>query len=141
MAVIQGTAEFQLNCSTTSKAQRLKVLIAEDEDVTRFLLEASLTNWGHDTLLARDGEQAKAILQCGGINICILDWDMPRIDGVVLCQWIRTMPLMPKPHVIMLTSRKEPAHIQLALQAGANEYLVKPFKGPELRKLLSAISA
>ena len=124
----------------TSKAQRLKVLIAEDEDVTRFLLEASLTNWGHDAMVVPDGERAKAILQRGGIDVCILDWDMPRIDGVVLCRWIRTAPLMPKPHVIMLTSRKEPAHIQLGLQAGANDYLVKPFKGPELRKLLSAIS-
>lgn len=129
-----------MNSGVTAKAQRLKVLIAEDEDVTRLLLEASVTNWGHDALLAADGEQAKAILQRGGINVCILDWDMPRIDGVVLCRWIRTAPLTPKPHVIMLTSHKEPGHIQLGLQAGANDYIVKPFNRPQLRKLLSAIS-
>jgi DNA-binding response OmpR family regulator len=125
---------------TTGKAQRLKILIAEDEDVTRFLLEASLTNWGHDVLLAPDGERAKAILQRGGINVCILDWDMPGIDGVALCRWIRTATLTPEPYVIVLTSRKEPESIQQGLQAGANDYMVKPCNRPRLRKLLSAIS-
>jgi DNA-binding response OmpR family regulator len=140
VATSQGTAEIQMNSGATGKLQRLKILIAEDEDVTRLLLEASLTNWGHDALLAPDGEEAKAIMERGGIDVCILDWDMPRIDGVALCRWIRTAPLTPKPHVIMLTSRKDPGYIQLGLEAGANDYIVKPCNRPHLRKLLSAIS-
>jgi two-component system chemotaxis response regulator CheY len=118
--------------------QRLKVLIAEDEEVSRRLLEASLTNWGHDPMLASDGEQARTALRAGGIDVCILDWEMPKVDGVELCRWIRSARLTPIPHVILLTSRKDPSHIQTARQAGANDYLVKPVNRKNLRDRLAA---
>lgn len=129
-----------MNSCSTSKAQRLRILIAEDEDVSRRLMEASLTNWGHDAMLASDGAQAQAILQNGGIDVCILDWEMPEMDGVDLCRWIRTTPLTPKPYIILLTSRKEPRQVQIGLEAGANDYIVKPFDRKQLRERLSVIS-
>jgi CheY-like chemotaxis protein len=119
--------------------QRLKVLIAEDEAVSRHLMEASLTNWGHEAMLAADGEQARAILRGGGVDVCILDWEMPKIDGVELCRWIRTANLTPIPYVILLTARKEPGQIETGLQAGANDYLVKPVDRAQLRTRLAVI--
>lgn len=129
-----------MNPCSTSNAQRLRILIAEDEDVSRRLMEASLTNWGHDAMLASDGAQAQAILKNGGIDVCILDWEMPEIDGIDLCRWIRTSPLTPKPYIILLTSRREPSQVQIGLEAGANDYIVKPFDRKQLRERLSVIS-
>lgn len=128
-----------MSLSTTSKAKRLRILIAEDEDVTRLLMEASLTNWGHDATIACDGAEAQAILQRGGIDVCILDWEMPKIDGVDLCRWIQQFPLTPKPYIILLTSRKDPRQIQIGLEAGANDYIVKPFDRNRLRERLEVI--
>jgi DNA-binding response OmpR family regulator len=130
---------MNLGSSTAGSVQKLKILIAEDEDASRHLMEASLTNWGHDAMVASDGEQAQAILQKGGIEVCILDWEMPRIDGVNLCRWIQQTLLTPRPYIILLTSRKEPGQIQVGLEAGANDYIVKPFNRRQLRERLSEI--
>jgi DNA-binding response OmpR family regulator len=119
---------------------KFKILIAEDEAVSLRLMEASLTNWGHEAISADDGEQAREILRAGGIHICILDWEMPGISGIELCRWIRDAHLVPEPHVILLTGRKEPEHIQAGYAAGANDYIVKPFNRNELRARILAVT-
>ena len=119
--------------------QKFKILIAEDETVSLRLMEASLTNWGHEAISANNGEQAREILRAGGIDICILDWEMPGVSGIELCQWIRAAQLVPEPHIILLTSRKEPEHIQEGYAAGANDYIVKPFNRNELRARILAL--
>ncbi|HEV2991501.1 MAG TPA: response regulator [Candidatus Angelobacter sp.] len=122
------------------KMQKFKILIAEDESVSRHLMEASLTNWGHEAISTDNGEQAREILHAGGIHICILDWEMPGISGIELCRWIRTAHLFPEPHVILLTGRKEPEHIQEGYAAGANDYIVKPFNRNDLRARILAVT-
>lgn len=120
--------------------QKFKILIAEDEAVSRRLMEASLTNWGHEAISADNGERAQEFLQAGGIHICILDWEMPGISGIELCRWIRNAHLVPEPHIILLTSRREPEHIKAGYAAGANEYIVKPFDRNELRARILAVT-
>ncbi len=115
---------------------KLKILIAEDETVSLRLMEASITNWGHQAVSTSNGEKAQEILRAGGIDVCILDWEMPGISGIELCRWIRTAQLVPDPHIILLTSRKEPEHFQEGYAAGANDYMVKPFNRNELRALI-----
>jgi DNA-binding response OmpR family regulator len=118
----------------------LRVLIAEDESVSRRLLQASLTKWGCDVVSTVDGEDACAALLAGGIDVCILDWEMPRMTGVEVCQWLRTADLKPAPHVILLTSKKEPDDIQAGYEAGADDYFIKPFHGDELRSRISQVT-
>jgi DNA-binding response OmpR family regulator len=120
--------------------QRFKILIAEDETVSRYLMEASLTNWGHEAVVADDGEQALNLLQAGGIHICILDWEMPKVSGIELCRWIRGAHLTPEPHVILLTGRKETEHIQAGYAAGANDYIIKPFNREDLRTRILSLT-
>src|SRR5205807_2609595 len=119
---------------------KLKILIVEDETVSLRLMEASLTNWGHQAVSADNGERAQAILRDGGIDVCILDWEMPGISGIELCRWIRSAHLVPEPHIILLTSRREPEHIKAGYAAGANEYIVKPFNRNELRARILAVT-
>src|SRR5689334_9112647 len=97
---------------------RLKILIAEDDSVSLRLMEASVTNWGHEAASAQDGEQAKTLLRTGGFHVCILDWEMPKVDGIELCRWIRSAALTPAPYIIMLSSRKELEHIRAGYNAG-----------------------
>ena len=119
--------------------EKLKVLIAEDDAVSRRLMEASLTNWGHEAVCANDGEQARALLQAGGVHICIVDWEMPRVNGIELCQWIRFAHLAPSPYIIMVTCRREQEHIHAAYTAGVHDFISKPFNRDELRLRISQL--
>ncbi len=116
---------------------RLKILIAEDEPVSLRLMEASLTIWGYDAVSAKDGEEAQTLLQAGGIHICIIDWEMPRMNGIELCKWIRASCFSPDPYVVMLTSLKEPEHIQAGYAAGADTFISKPFDRNALRSRIA----
>jgi DNA-binding response OmpR family regulator len=119
---------------------RLKILIAEDEPVSLRLMEASLTIWGYDAVSAKDGKEAQALLLAGGIHICIVDWEMPNMNGIELCKWIRTNCFAPKPYIMMLTSRKEPEHIQAGYAAGADSFVSKPFDRAVLRSRIASVA-
>ena|ERR1051326_3311721 len=118
----------------------MKILIAEDEAVSRHLMEASVSNWGHEAVCAENGASAQELLKQGGIHVCILDWEMPKMTGIDLCRWIRAAHLNPNPHVILLTGRKEPKHIQEGYAAGADDYISKPFNRNELRVRILALA-
>jgi two-component system chemotaxis response regulator CheY len=119
---------------------RLKVLIAEDDPVSLRLMEASVTNWGHEAVSCQDGQQAKTLLRAGGFHLCILDWEIPKINGIDLCQWIRSARLTPEPYVIMLSSRKELEHAQAGYKAGVDSYMGKPFDRNVLRNRIFTIA-
>lgn len=119
--------------------RKFRILIAEDDAVSLRLMEASITNWGHQAVSANNGEQGQELLRAGGIDVCILDWEMPGISGIELCRWIRSARLDPDPYIILLTSRKEPEHFQEGYAAGANDYMVKPFNRNELRTRILAL--
>lgn len=100
-------------------------------------MEASLTIWGYEAVSAKDGAEALALLQAGGINICIIDWEMPRMNGIELCQWIRANCFSPEPYVVMLTNRNEPEHIQAGYAAGVDTFISKPFDRASLRSKIA----
>lgn len=112
----------------------MKVLIADDETVSRRLLERALTRWEYEVVTATDGEQAWALLQQPDPpSIVVLDWLMPRLDGIEICRRVRAHPQLGSVYIILLTSRTSKEDIVEGLEAGADDYVTKPFDTSELR--------
>jgi two-component system, cell cycle response regulator len=112
----------------------MKVLIADDEAVSRRLLEASLRRWGYDVIVANDGFEAARILRSPDApKLAILDWLMPGIDGVQLCREIRQQKQEPYTYILLLTGRRAKCDVIEGLEAGADDYVVKPFDTEELK--------
>jgi sigma-B regulation protein RsbU (phosphoserine phosphatase) len=112
----------------------MRVLIAEDDPVSRRLLEATLSAFGFEVILAANGAQAWAVLQGEDPpSLAILDWMMPEIDGVEICRRVRQLPTATPPYLILLTAKSEKTDVVIGLDAGANDYLTKPFDRSELR--------
>ena len=112
----------------------MKVLIAEDDTVSRRLLEATLMRWGYEVVVASDGVEAWEALQGDDApSLAILDWMMPGMDGLELCRRIRKMPNSTPPYLILLTAKGRRADLVTGLEAGANDYVTKPFNREELR--------
>jgi sigma-B regulation protein RsbU (phosphoserine phosphatase) len=115
-----------------------RILIAEDDAVSCKVLEATLTKWGYEVVVTRDGEQAWKVLQNDDAPpIAILDWMMPGTDGVEVCRRVRMLPRTPAPYVILLTAKGTKEDIVTGLEAGADDYLIKPFDRAELRARLN----
>lgn len=112
----------------------MKILIAEDDAVSRRLLEATLEKFGHEVVVAEDGAEAWAVLQSANApRLAILDWMMPEIDGVEICRRLRQVPDTTPPYLILLTAKSSKEDVVTGLDAGANDYLTKPFDRAELR--------
>jgi diguanylate cyclase (GGDEF)-like protein len=117
----------------------VKVLIADDEIISRSVLEAMLRKWGHEVVCAADGLEAEKILHAENApRLAILDWMMPGKDGVHLCRELRSWAGRPYTYVFVLTAKGDRAHLLQALDAGADDYLIKPFDPAELRARLKA---
>ena len=115
----------------------MKILVAEDDVVTRRLLETHLLSWGYEVRLANDGTEALHVLaESPGPNIALLDWQMPEIDGLEVCRIIRAKPRPQPVYVILLTTLVGRQNIVQGLQAGADDYIAKPFDREELRARL-----
>ena len=112
----------------------MKTLIAEDDSVSRRLLQAALQKWGYDVTVTTQGREAwEAIQQPGAPSLLILDWLMPELDGVEICRRIRASEALKSSYVILLTSRGSKEDIVEGLEAGADDYVTKPFDHGELR--------
>jgi two-component system cell cycle response regulator len=117
----------------------LKILIAEDDPVSRRLLEATLNKWGYSVITCVDGQMAwQALQQPDAPSLAILDWMMPEMDGVQVCREVRKRPTEPYIYLILLTAKNQKADIIAGLAAGADDYIVKPFDANELRMRLRA---
>jgi phosphoserine phosphatase RsbU/P len=122
----------------------MRILIAEDERITRMTLARQLTSWGHEVTAAEDGQQAWERLSApdaAEFDIVITDWEMPRVSGVELVRRIREEPRRSAAtytYVILLTSRSEKADIVKGIEAGADDFVSKPFDRDELRVRLLA---
>lgn len=112
----------------------MKILVADDSLTVRRRLETLLVAWGHEVVATKDGEETWRLL-CGGAvpPIVILDWVMPEPDGVELCKRIRETPALRQTYVLMLTGMSNPEDIVAGLNAGANDFIIKPFNEPELQ--------
>ena len=111
----------------------MRILIAEDERITRATLERQLRNWGHEVVATEDGEQAWQAFDAGNFDIVITDWEMPRLSGVDLVRRIRASARVLYTYVIILTSRSDKADVVDGIEAGADDYVAKPFDREELR--------
>jgi sigma-B regulation protein RsbU (phosphoserine phosphatase) len=115
----------------------MKILIAEDDPVSRRLLEATLERFGYEVAVATDGAEAWTALQRDDAPpLAILDWMMPELDGVEICRRVREIPTSTPPYLILLTAKTERGDVVAGLDAGANDYLKKPFDRGELRARL-----
>jgi diguanylate cyclase (GGDEF)-like protein len=116
----------------------MKVLIAEDDLTSRTILTAILKKWGHDPIITEDGNAAwDALQQPDAPKLVLLDWNMPGMDGLEICQRLRKIGSINPPYVILLTGRKEKADIVQGLEAGANDYVTKPYDRDELQARVS----
>lgn len=112
----------------------MKVLIADDDRITRKLLKSHLTEWGHETIERSDGQEAWEVLQDEDApQFAILDWMMPGIKGIDVCRMVRSQDKDFYRYVVLLTSRGGKEDIVEGLEAGADDYIVKPFEPNELK--------
>ncbi|UFS69965.1 diguanylate cyclase [Geomonas sp. RF6] len=112
----------------------MKILIAEDEPAFRRLLTDVLIKWGYEVVVTKDGAEAWHILNSDDApKLAILDWMMPGIDGPELCRRIRRRAHGVYTYVMLLTSQQGDKDLVTGMEAGADDYLTKPFRVSELR--------
>ena len=111
----------------------LRILVAEDNAVSRRVLESILLLYGMQVVTANDGAAAVRVLQEDDPpQLVILDWDMPLLGGLEICRWIRSVPALRYTYVMLLTAKDSPDDLVTGLQAGANDYITKPYNRAEL---------
>ncbi|MEP6706770.1 MAG: response regulator [Pyrinomonadaceae bacterium] len=112
----------------------MKILIAEDDPVSRRILEATLVNWGYEVSVNLDGRQAwEALQREDAPTLAILDIMMPGMDGLEICRKVRQLPNATPPYLILLSAMSGKEQVVRGIRAGANDYLTKPFHREELR--------
>jgi phosphoserine phosphatase RsbU/P len=111
----------------------MRILIADDDDVSRLELEALLSRDGHEVLAVPDGARAWEALRGGDPpRVAVLDWLMDEMDGVEVCRRVSADPALRDVYLILLTSRAGRGHVLEGLRAGASDYVTKPFDRDEL---------
>ncbi len=111
----------------------MKILFAEDEQTSYMILEAILRKWGYTPVGVNDGRAAWEILQKPDApKMVILDWNMPEMDGPDICCQLREKESANPPYIILLTGRSEKSDIVQGLDAGANDFISKPYNNEEL---------
>jgi DNA-binding response OmpR family regulator len=120
---------------------KTRILVAEDDPVSRILIETRLTKWGYEAVLTNDGAEAMAVLRRPDApSLAILDGSMPNMDGLEICRRVREAGTMI--YIILLTARGSKEDIIEGLRAGADDYLVKPFHAEELQaRILTGLRA
>lgn len=108
----------------------MKVLIADDDKISRLVVKNLLNSLGYEVLEAEDGERAWQVLQEEAIQLLVLDWVMPKIEGPELCRRLRSSKGEDY-YIIVLTGRNSSEDIVAGLQAGADDYITKPFQPQE----------
>ena len=118
----------------------MKILIVDDFSTMRRIIKNLLRDLGfNNTAEADDGSTALPILQAGGIDFLVTDWNMPGMSGLELLQNVRSDPALAKLPVLMVTAEAKREQIILAAQAGVNGYVVKPFTAAVLKEKIEKI--
>jgi two-component system cell cycle response regulator len=127
-----GSAEVRL-----SGAEPTRVLVAEDDPVSRRVVEALLRKWNYDVQTVADGTEAwRALQSLDAPRLALLDWMLPGFEGVEICRMLRRDTARPYVYIVLLTAVSQKQDLVTALDAGADDYLVKPFDAAELRARL-----
>lgn len=117
----------------------MKILIAEDESISNLWLKTILTKWGYEVISTRDGCEAWEVLKGGDSpKIAILDWEMPGMKGTEVCEKARTELKAGSIYLILLTGRDLDEDVAKGLEAGADDFIKKPFDNEVLRAKLKA---
>lgn len=112
----------------------MRILIADDDPVSRRLLEAFLKKWGYDVVVSCDGKEAwEALNEADAPSLVVSDWMMPKVDGLELCRKIREMQKSHYTYFIILTAKESKEDVIKGLEAGADDFLIKPFHQEELK--------
>jgi DNA-binding response OmpR family regulator len=112
----------------------MKILIAEDDRTSRMILEGLFRKWDYSIVLAEDGTSAWALLENDPtIDLAVLDWQMPGLDGPEICRRARKLDRATRPHLILLTAMGRKEDLAEGFEAGADDYLTKPFDPGELQ--------
>ena len=114
----------------------MQVVIADDDPTTQMILSGIVSKLGYEPMLAGDGEEAWELLQ-GSLQrddscLMLVDWEMPVLNGIELCQRIQQQDVMTPPYTILITGRNDVEDIVEGLEQGADDYICKPFKATEL---------
>jgi diguanylate cyclase (GGDEF)-like protein len=117
----------------------MPVLVAEDNPIFQSMLKSMLTKWGYAVHITKNGMEAWEAMQAPDApRLAVLDWMMPYMDGVEVCRRIRAAAREPYVYVLLLTARTESQDLIEGMEAGADDYLTKPFNSQELRVRLRA---
>ena len=112
----------------------MQVLIAEDDRVTGEILARTLQRWGHQTIVVGDGLQAwNHLREMTDPTLAILDWMMPEMDGPDVCRRVRAQLPLANMYLLLVTARESRGDVVAGLDAGADDYIIKPFDPEELR--------
>jgi signal transduction histidine kinase len=111
----------------------MRVLIADDDPVSRRLLQTHLQRWGHEVTAAADGAEAWRLFEAGQFPLVVSDWMMPEVDGPELVRRVRACPRPGYVYVLLLTARSGKEDVVAGMEAGADDFLTKPFDADELR--------
>lgn len=110
----------------------MKVLIADDDLVSRRLLQSYLQKWGYEVTIAMNGAEAWQLFEQNEFQIVISDWMMPELDGTELIRRIRASTKPGYVYTILLTARSQKNDLVEGMEAGADDFVSKPFDGDEL---------
>src|SRR6266496_4051950 len=131
----RGTcAAIELDCGGPT----IQILIAEDDPNVRSLVQDVVTDLGHAPSCAKNGAEALDLYNSGGADVVVSDWLMPRMDGVELCRCVRARQGAPYTYFILLTALDDSEHRLAGMQAGADDYLAKPFNLSDIEARLIA---
>jgi putative two-component system response regulator len=128
------TMPFAIPQLPPSRNGSMKILVADDSLFYRRALETAVVEWGYEPVSACDGSEALRILQSDhSPRLALVDWMMPKMEGVEVCQRIRATEKPEQPYIIVLTARGGTENIVQALESGADDYVTKPFDVEELK--------
>jgi DNA-binding response OmpR family regulator len=117
----------------------VKVLIADDDPISLRLLESTLIRAGYEVVVTKDGLEAlKRLSASTGPKLAVLDWMMPGLDGVEVCRRLRGRPDVGYVYIVLLTVKQGKENLVIGFEAGADDYLIKPFDSVELRSRIAA---
>ena len=115
----------------------MRVLLAEDEAISRQILDAVLRKWGYEVIVTDNGQDALAVLeQPDAPEIALLDWSMPALDGLEVCRRVRALQKHDQTYIIFVTGKTSRENVVVGFQAGADDYIAKPFDRDELKARL-----